>query len=399
MSKNFNSALFPLSSPHQIVVPFVRAEFGGEVFGLTDKYNSYTKVRQSDFITDLQVDKYGSGAVNRYSLTLKYIISPETDPNYIDLVISKAIDRKIKFTYGDLTQPQYSYKNEEALIENVIPNVDYKNNSITYTITATSSTTLNYTQKKNFDRVVKKPSEVILAVLYNTENGLLDLLPGMLEKDRVLANGWIPVGEDVVVEIAEKRGISPLDYILYLVSLMKGVSGKYYFLKLIDRGGAEGGSYFEIVSTASKSSSKMMTIQIGYPGSIPVYSFSTTQNTSLALMTEYRDKIETGLYQDYGFSGDLITKNYYSNEINDGLASVNAKNWWDKITNYPLTGSLTIEGLYVPAEIVQSVYLDIYFFGRKYNHSGEYLITGQQDKISSNGYKTTLSLMRIANDV
>lgn len=398
MSKISNSTLFPLSSPHRIIVPFVRVEFGGEVFGLTDKYNSFTKVRQSDFITGLQVSKYGSGAVNKYTLTMRYVITPETDPNYVDQVISKAQDRKIRFTYGDLTQPQYSYKDEEGLIENVVPSVDYKRNVISYTITAVSSTQLNYTQKKNFEKKIAKPSDEIINILYNNDFGLLELLPGMLNKDTVLGNGWIPV-DDQKVEISEKIGISPMDYILYLVSLMKSTSGEFYFLKILDQVGDYGGQHFEIVSTASKATGKMMHISIGYPGSIPVYDFNVTQNTAIALMAEYRGKIEKGIYQDYGFSGDLITKNYYSNETNKGRFSDNAKNWWEKITNYPLVATLTTDGLYVPAEIVQSVYLDIFFFGKKYNHSGEYLILGQDDNISKDGYKTTLSLMRIKGDV
>ena len=144
------NALFPISTPHSIEVPFIKASFGGVDFGLTDRRNPKTGVMASDFITSLEVKKYGSGAVNTYTLNMTYVITPGVDPNYVDLVISRATDREIYFTYGDKSQPQYSYKNEKGIITNIVPHVDYKNNKIDYTITATSSTTLTYLLKKAY---------------------------------------------------------------------------------------------------------------------------------------------------------------------------------------------------------------------------------------------------------
>lgn len=391
------NTLLPLSMPHKIEVPFVKAVFGGVEFGLTDQKNPVTGVISSNFITSLVVEKYGSGAVNTYTLTMVFVITPEVDPNYIDRVISKASDRNITFTYGDLSQPEYSYKNEKAIITNIVPNVDYKNAKITYTITATSSTTLNYTIKKTFSARVAQPSQVILEeVLYDTSNGILEILPGMLNKDEVLSKGWIP-REDVPVQIAEKKNISPIDYILYLVSLMRGTSGEFYTFRIFDTLNEQQIPHFEIISTTHKSSSQMMTIQIGFPGSIPVYDFSVNQDSSIALLVDYRDNLESGLFQDFSFNGDLITKDYYTSQVNNGNPSENAKNWWDKMVSFPLKASLTTQGLYVPADIVQSVYLDIVFFGRRYNHTGEYLIMEQKDQITAQGYRTTLSLLRIGD--
>lgn len=390
------NTLLPLSMPHRIEVPFVKAVFGGVEFGLKDQKNPVTGVISSDFITSLVVEKYGSGAVNTYTLTMVFVITPEVDPNYIDRVISKASDRNITFTYGDLSQPEYSYKNEKAIITNIVPNVDYKNAKITYTITATSSTTLNYTTKKTFSTRVAQPSQVILEVLYDTSNGILEILPGMLNRDEVLSKGWIPQN-DIPVQISEKKDIFPIDYILYLVSLMKGTSGEFYTLKVFDALNEQQIPHFEIISTTHKGSSQMMTIQIGFPGSIPVYDFSVNQDSSIALLVDYRDNLESGLFQDFSFNGDLITKDYYTSQVNNGSPSENMKNWWDKMVSFPLKASLTTQGLYVPADIVQSVYLDIVFFGKRYNHTGEYLIMEQKDQITAQGYRTTLSLLRIGD--
>jgi hypothetical protein len=139
----------------------------------------------------------------------------------------------------------------------------------------------------------------------------------------------------------------------------------------------------------------MLTIDIGYPGSIPVFNFEVTENSSTALLVEYRGKLDSGVIKDYSFRGDLISKNYYSSETIDGDYSVNRKNWWDKMMTFPLNASLTTQGLFVPPEIIKSVYLNINFFGKKYWHSGEYMIMSQTDSISESGFRTTLGLMRI----
>ena len=291
---------------------------------------------------------------------------------------------------------EYSYKNEKAIITNIVPNVDYKNAKITYTITATSSTTLNYTTKKTFSTRVAQPSQVILEVLYDTSNGILEILPGMLNRDEVLSKGWIPQN-DIPVQIAEKKNISPIDYILYLVSLMKSTSGEFYTFRIFDALNEKQIPHFEIISTSHKGQSQMMTIQIGFPGSIPVYDFSVNQDSSIALLVDYRDNLESGLFQDFSFNGDLITKDYYTSQVNNGNPSENMKNWWDKMVSFPLKASLTTQGLYVPADIVQSVSLDIVFFGKRYNHTGEYLIMEQKDQINAQGYRTTLSLLRIGD--
>lgn len=387
------NSLFPISQPQTIEVPFVKVVFGGHEFGLSSKKNSKTGIIGSDFIKSLTVEKYGSGAVNTYTLNLKYVIGDGDDPNFVDLIISKASDRKITFTYGDLSKPEYSYKNEEGIITSVVPQVDYKNNAINYTITATSSTTLSYALKKSFGETTSQPSQEIIKILYNNDYGLLDLLPGMKDKEKVLANKWIPTG-DKIVKIESKKDISPIDYILYLVSLMVGQNGCYYSLRIMDSLD-DGQPHFEIVSTESKAESKMMTIKVGYPGSIPVFNLEVSENSSTALLVEYRDKIDTKMIKDYSFRGDLISKNYYTSEVKNGNYLTSLRNWWDKMSSYPLTASLTTQGLYLPADIVQSIYLDIYFFGKKYWHSGEYLIMSQSDSISSSGYRTTLSLMRI----
>lgn len=44
------------------------------------------------------------------------------------------------------------------------------------------------------------------------------------------------------------------------------------------------------------------------------------------------------------------------------------------------------------------VKLNVYYFGKKHINSGTYVITQQVDDVSFGGFKTTLSLVRIAGD-
>lgn len=45
---------------------------------------------------------------------------------------------------------------------------------------------------------------------------------------------------------------------------------------------------------------------------------------------------------------------------------------------------------------MQYVNLKVLFFGNKHISSGLYIVTKQQDSISTRGYKTTLTLTRVA---
>ncbi len=42
--------------------------------------------------------------------------------------------------------------------------------------------------------------------------------------------------------------------------------------------------------------------------------------------------------------------------------------------------------------------INVWFFGHKHLYSGVYIITGEEDTIDTSGYRTTLSLIRVAQD-
>ena len=59
---------------------------------------------------------------------------------------------------------------------------------------------------------------------------------------------------------------------------------------------------------------------------------------------------------------------------------------------------MTLKGLLRPVVLMTYVKLNVWFFGKKHIASGYYLITSQVDNITTQGYKTTLDLLRVAPD-
>ena len=71
------------------------------------------------------------------------------------------------------------------------------------------------------------------------------------------------------------------------------------------------------------------------------------------------------------------------------------RTWWTRMTEFPITVSVTIKGLLRPSLLMSYVKLNVLFFGQKHISSGLYVITQQEDNINANGYRTTLTLLRV----
>lgn len=384
----------------RISSPFITCEFGGEQFGLRQAFSAPTRTRDVSYVTSLTTDKKASGAVNSYSLSMTYLVSPGMDPNYIDMVISKAKDRKIYFTYGDTAQPEYYYIKEQAIITNIVPNIDFSKYSLTYTISATSSVALGYTVKRSYpEHKSEKPSKIIEDLLYSTDSPFLSIFPGMRDKSKVLNRLLIPHNDEPVY-IAEEKDISPLDYLRVLVSKMTCSDGSFYALLMHDEPDNIDGPYFEIVNSIlhqGKGNHYSVDIDVGYPSDTPIYSFMPSQNASLALITSFQeevDKPQPAKATDEGLQFSPTV----SIASENGKTSPEILQWWKTITAYPINATLRTRGLLKPAVLCDYLHINIYFFGIKYNYSGYYMITGQKDTIDSSGYSTELSLVRVQGE-
>jgi hypothetical protein len=126
-----------------------------------------------------------NGQVNQYTLQLSYPVKVGDDPNFFEKVFSSVSNtRKIVFSYGDASMPNYIYKDEEAIITKVTQAFNISSSVINYTVEATSSSVVGKTGAFTFVNTTKKrPSEEIWRVFRSPEYGLQSLFTGMNQKN------------------------------------------------------------------------------------------------------------------------------------------------------------------------------------------------------------------------
>lgn len=413
-----------MSTTSRVEAPVIIAKIGTATFGLYNKtktsvevFNKYylaTKVTYPNYMHSLTVTKI-NGALNRYTLTLVYPITANDDPNMIDKILSSVSkSRKLTLTYGDATTPAFMYKEEEALITKVNSQLSANDAKITYTIEAVS-TALNLTAGTfSFPRRNNtKPSDVIKELLYNRSYGLLDIFYGMSDKQTVLQSGVI-LADDRPVDLAAKTSITIFDYLNYLVSCMSPIndsnssiqkSGRYVLTVHDDVSNTFSGPYFKVSmmvnKTPSTTSIDYYTIDIGYPSKDLVSNFTISDNEAYAILYEYSKDINQTNYI-YRIADNGSLDEIYSPAITNSAALKKTttvdKTWWSNMTQYPISAQITIKGLLRAAILMSYLRVNVYYYGKKYNASGLYIITKQEDKIDTNGYTTTLSLTRIGED-
>lgn len=416
-----------LSSQARIQAPWIKVTIGNYTFGVFDKklrtaikgnddlYSTY-KIQYPSYIDSLTVTKI-NGQVNQYSLQINYPVKTYDDPNFFEKVFSSVSNtRKITFSYGDSAMPSYIYKDEEALITKITQQFNMETSVIVYRVEAVSASIVGKTGSFTFvNEGLKRPSEEIERVFNSPEYGLQKLFTGMNRK-----NFWSLVASgDKRVELGTKTNISPLDYILYLVSCMipegsstNNLSNELYILtihddttydKLYSDIASLGGPYFKVSRVSSTvKNADAYEVDIGYNTSTLVTSFQIDSNENYSLYYDYNSELHPEQYtrrlNNKGQWEDVYAPMFTSN--NDDYATrPEDVTWYTKVTKYPISASITIQGLLRPATLMQYLRLNVIFpGGNKHISSGLYIVTKQVDTINSSGYKTSLSLTRIAGE-
>ena len=425
MPLNYGESL--LGSTSRIEVPFIKVVIGAYTFGIYqksadvpvqdgDQFYTVQKIQYPNYLQSLSVVKI-NGQVNEYSLTLTYPIRPGDDPNFFEKVFSSINQtRKITFSYGDISQPHYVYRNEEAVITNITCNFDVKNCTINYNVSAVSSAKLATTGAYSFfwDRDSdgkSKPSKEIWKILKNPTYGLKNLFYGMTNEESVSRLGLIP-SNDKNVKLDDLTNVSPLEAIQYLVSNMTSTSDDlppFYCLTIHDEVNGEtinnelveelGGPYFKITQVDKlQEHSDAYEITVGYPNQNIITSFSVQNNENYSIYYNWQEELTDSSYvMRLSDSGDW--ESTYAANINSKnqqhVTKESDKTWWSKVTQYPISATIQLKGLLRPATLMQYVHLKVLFFGRKHISSGTYIVTKQTDQIDSSGYRTTLGLTRV----
>lgn len=417
-----------LASQARIQVPWIKVVIGNYTFGVysqkgldkNDEGNFLTRqVQYPNYIQSLSVVKI-NGKVNQYTLQITYPVRSTDDPNFFEKVFSSvSTTRRIIFSYGDATMPTYVYKDEEALITKISQTFNIAGATINYTIEATSIATLASSGAYTFLGGRLKPSDRIKEVFKNTTYGMQNIFTGM---DVNNLEAWIE-GGDAEVEVETKINTSPLDYINYLTSCMipegtttTSVPSDIYILTLHDDTVYDDhfkidlerpGPYFRVKKTSHLiQQADAYEIDVGFNTSTIVRSFSIEDKENFSIL--------------YNYNAELHPEQYVQRLTRDGtwetayapmMASANTvhnaraddKTWLTKITKYPISATIQVQGLLRPAQLMQYIRLNVYFPGSSSNggnihaSSGLYLITKQIDEIGSNGYYTTLNMTRISS--
>lgn len=419
-----------LSGTTRVEVPFIKVTIGDFTFGafsrqeqtrMSDGFYQTAGITYPNYIQSLNIQKI-NGQVNQYDLSFVYPITPGDDPNFFEKVFSSVSKtRKIIFSYGDMSMPEYIYRNEKAIITKINTNFDQKTSKITYTVSATSSASLANSAGQYYQKLTnKKPSDVIKDMLKDPKTGLMDLFTGMANADAVKNAGLI-ADNDIEVDISAQPNMTPLAYIKYLVSCMIPIGTpanttkiqSFYALTIHDEAENDtlpsgftanslGGPYFKIRQVNRNiEHSDAYEVTIGYPTGTLITEFRTENNENYSIYYDYQNKLNKNEFVSrLNDDGEWVREYAPSISSNNDSFSTNAQDkiWWSKITQYPISATLTIRGLLRPALLMEYIRLNVLFYGHKHISSGLYIITKQVDNISANGYRTTLSLTKVAGE-
>ena len=404
-----------VSVPTLVEAPFIIANIGGVTFGSYSgkAVGSAVKVTYPNFMESLTITKV-NGTVNTYSLNFTHQVRAGEDPNLLDKVFSKAVaDRQIKLQYGDWNAPSYVYKEEVCVITNIRTNLDMSSSSIKYTLDCVSDALALVAVSHNFPARYAKPSDVLRSMLKSSKYGLKQVFTGMVNS----ASGEVMnliASNDKKVKLRAQNNVTPLAYMNYLVNSMvnynnpdnNAIQSSGYCLTIHDDWSNNyGGTYFkvtEVTPTAvSKQSIDTYEIDINYPDDNFVTQFSLNNDQSWSLLYDYSQELQQ---EEYTYSlndlGQLITEYAPSNMKSSNISfSVQSSNWWTRMTQFPIQATLTIKGLTRPSILMTYVKVNVWFAGgQKHISSGLYIITKQVDTINAQGYKTTLTLLRVGED-
>ena len=406
-----------LSYPSLVEAPYIILQVGDYKFGTytKQKLNGALNISYPNFIKSMTVQKI-SGQVNQYVINLEYQIQYGDDPNLIDRIFSTVGYGNVKISYGDWASPTFVYKEEEAMITNLASNIDFGSSKISYTLKCTSNALVLASGYFDFPyHKSAKPSKLIEDMLFDNQYGLQEVFTGMTSRTKIRMLGLI-ASDDKSVEIEAKHGIDALSYINYLVTCMSSntnnddgpIKDSTYLMSIHDDTYGDldlNGSYFKITkvvaSDGALSTPDVYVVDVGVPTNNLVTSFNVQNNNSWALLYNYSEKVNTSEYAySIDNSGNLVTQ--YSPAVAMSSTSFKMteaqKTWWTNMTQFPIKAQLTIKGLVRSTMLMTYLRVNALFYGQRHIASGLYTITKQEDSIGFNGYKTTLSLLRIAGD-
>lgn len=407
-----------LSTNSLVETPFVILKVGNYTFGSYKQYKNKNNILAVDFpnyIDKLEVVKV-NGSVNQYTISLTYQIQYGDNPNLLDEIFSTVGYGTVYISYGDWSAPTFAFREESALITDLTSNVNFSASRITYTVKCTSNAVALAATSFTFGQRHAKPSDVIKEMMYLSGNryGLNDVFPGMVRHKTAAYGNWL-ASDDKEVTIEAKTSIDPISYINYLVTCMipntsaddSNLVDASYYMTINDAGE---GAYFRIVKVSSTqntlASYDTYEVDIGYPdiantSGNKVIDFRINNANSWALLYKYSEDIKENNYVYRVDNNGIVQKEFSPIATTSSSmyrTTPSLKTWWSNMTQFPITATLTIKGLCRATMLMTYIRVNALFYGQRHSSSGLYVVTKEEDSISSSGYRTTLTLTRIAGD-
>ena len=387
------------ATTNYVEAPYARITLGGVTIGTYKNKLSYP-----NYINGISVKKT-NGSLNEYTINLVHQIAAGDNPNYIDNLISANGYNKIVIEYGD-AEAGIAFKDVNALLIDAKSSFDFFNNCINYTLIATSSSIMSTVDRRNYSAVTAKPSTIINKMLYETGE-LLQYFPGMQNQTFVNSNNLIPT-DDQEIEIDAIENTTPLNYMNHLVSSMKSTTSNpnntaVYALSINDENSI--GTYFKIERIKTNMNTSMFPlvyeVDINYPNENSlVYNFTVNTDYTWPLAYEY-----AGSFPDYTYnidnSGDIVkqlSRYNIKSTNNTSNSNISDQNWWTNVTEFPISATLETKGLTSYLLLLNYIKVNVFYFGNKRNSSGIYIVLGQEDTLSGEGFRTKLDLLRVAGD-
>ena len=369
-----------------VEAPFVELTIGGYTFGVKSKEDNYP-----NYISGLNVVRT-NGSMNEYTINIIHQVSPGRNPNFIDELLSKNSYEKITIKFGDANSNVIFVDNDALLVGSTV-NFDFASCNIKYTINAVSSVMSIASHKKNFPAVTDKGSNIIKSLLEDSSTGLGKAYPNMVNQTYVAKNNLLPT-DDAVISIGAVSNVNPIKYLNLVVGAMKSLANDkaVYYLLL------ENSQFrvYEVEVGNAAYNAELYEVNINYPDDSQVFSFNDNVNYSWPLAYEYGGNIT-----DYSYTlnndGNVQAHSLDSSSVfrysgQDNLSD----NWWKNVTEFPITATLECRGLLSPLLLMTYIKVNCLYYGSQRLTSGVYIVTGQEDSLSGNGYRSTLYLTRVA---
>ena len=149
----------------------------------------------------------------------------------------------------------------------------------------------------------------------------------------------------------------------------------------------------------SASSIEYYQLDIGYPNKDLVKQFSVDDDQSYPLLYNYAETINRNDYvyriDDTGGVSEVYSPSF-SNSDSLYLTTEADRTWWAQMTQFPIHATIEIRGLLRAIILMSYIKINTYMYGKPFNGgTGLFLVTKQVDRISKDGYATTLSLVRV----